>query len=366
MTVMTLVYTGRIDKLEIGTSIDDNTDITNLVLFNWERIHDVRPRLTANTKVPVGFQQPHSWIIGTFSVLSDNHDAIYVRDVVAGAVAGPALVPNADSNPIGYFVVTYRDADNNQKITTFNTAIISRGVKELLNYDDSVWIYHFLAYFATEGNAVLDLMSVDVSTNVWTIYIHDGISGTITTSFSTPNNQPQDLTIDANGNLISMDLIEQSVYIHDGITSTVTTSFSTPNNEPRGMTLDSSGNLITSDSVEDSIYIHDGITDTITTSFSSPNGAPKGLTIDAAGNLISADSTEDSIYIHDGITDTITTSFSSPNGTPTGLSIDGSGNLLSADRVRDSIYVHVGITSTISTSFSSPDESPNGLTYGVG
>jgi hypothetical protein len=74
---MSLVYTGRIDSLEIGVNAANNTDITNVVLMNWERIHDIRPRLTANTKVPVGYQQPHSWIIGTFSLLSDNQGALY-------------------------------------------------------------------------------------------------------------------------------------------------------------------------------------------------------------------------------------------------------------------------------------------------
>ena len=148
---MSLVYTGRIDRLEIGLTAGTNTDITNVVLMNWERIHDIRPRLTANTKIPVGYQQPHSWIIGTFSLLSDNQTALYNTDVVAGGGLSPALDADGDSNPIDFFRVTYRDADNNQRTTTFNTAIISRGVKELLNYDDSVWIYHFLAYFADDA-----------------------------------------------------------------------------------------------------------------------------------------------------------------------------------------------------------------------
>jgi len=146
---MSLVYTGRIDSLEIGVNAANNTDITNVVLMNWERIHDIRPRLTANTKVPVGYQQPHSWIIGTFSLLSDNQGALYAQ-AVDGA-GNFALDADGDSAAIGYFVVTYRDADNNARTTTFNNAIVSRGVKELLNYDDSVWIYHFLAYYADDA-----------------------------------------------------------------------------------------------------------------------------------------------------------------------------------------------------------------------
>ena len=148
---MSLVYTGRIDKLEIGTAAGVNVDITNVVLMNWERVHDIRPRLTANTKIPVGWQQPHSWIIGSVSLLSDNHVAFYSTDVVVGGAVEPALDADGDSNPIAFFMVTYRDHNNVVKTTTFNNAIVSRPVKELLNYDDSVWIYHFLAYYADDA-----------------------------------------------------------------------------------------------------------------------------------------------------------------------------------------------------------------------
>jgi hypothetical protein len=146
---MSLIYTGRIDKLEIGLNAGNNVDITNVVLMNWERIHDIRPRLTANTKVPVGWQQPHSWIIGSFSLLSNNDTALYATAV--DALGNFALDANGDSATIGFFMVTYRDSNNNVMTTTFNNAIISRPVKELLNYDDSVWIYNFLAYFADDA-----------------------------------------------------------------------------------------------------------------------------------------------------------------------------------------------------------------------
>jgi len=59
-----------------------------------------------------------------------------------------AYIPGADSNVIDFFVVTYRDENNIVRTTTFTNGIIYRGVKELLNYDDSIWIYHFMAYKA--------------------------------------------------------------------------------------------------------------------------------------------------------------------------------------------------------------------------
>ena len=147
---MSDVFTGRIDKLEIGLTAGTNTDVTNVVLMNWERNHDVRPRLFANAKTPTTYQQPHSWIVGSISVLSNNNAAFYVTDVQAAGGNQFALVANADSNVIDFMQVTYRDAQNNVQTTRFFFAIITRPVKELLNYDDSVWIYHFLAGYAVD------------------------------------------------------------------------------------------------------------------------------------------------------------------------------------------------------------------------
>ena len=146
MALPQATYTGRIDRLEIGTGAAANTDITNVVLMNWERNHDIRPRLFANSKYPTDYQQPHSWIVGTISLLSDYHDAFYNTDV-DGSVVGtqPALDADGDSTVIDWLAVFYRDEDNNLWRSRFQYAIISRPVKELLNYDDSVYIYHFLA-----------------------------------------------------------------------------------------------------------------------------------------------------------------------------------------------------------------------------
>ena len=146
---MSDVFTGRIDKLEIGTTPGTNTDIVNCILLNWELNHDVRPRLYANQKYPDEWQQPHSWGIGSFSVLSNNHTAIY-----ATAVDGSgnfAMNEGADSATIDFMQVTYRDAQNNVQTTRFYHAIIYRYTKELLNYDDSVWIYHFLYGYAEDA-----------------------------------------------------------------------------------------------------------------------------------------------------------------------------------------------------------------------
>lgn len=147
---MSTVVTGRIDKLEIGTTPGTNTDVANVVLMNWDLNHDVRPRLFANRKYPQDYQQPHSWVVGSFSCLSDNHTAVYATDVSADAGNQYAMVPGEDSNVVDFFQVTYRDANNAVHTTRFYYALIYRYNKELLNYDDSVWIYHFLAGYAED------------------------------------------------------------------------------------------------------------------------------------------------------------------------------------------------------------------------
>ena len=145
---MTEVHRGRINKVEIGTTAGTNADMANVILMNWERNHDVRPRLYANSKVPTEYQQSHSWIVGSFSLLSDNPTAIYATDVQAGTVGNQfAMVENGDSNVIDFFQITYDTTET----TRFFNAIIYRYTKEILNYDDSVWVYHFLAGYATDS-----------------------------------------------------------------------------------------------------------------------------------------------------------------------------------------------------------------------
>jgi hypothetical protein len=147
---MAEVYPGRIDKLEIGLDAANNTDAYP-TLMNWEENHDVRPRLYANLKYPTTYQQPHSWIVGTFSLLSDHHAALYATDVSATAGNQYAMVDGGDSNVIDYMQITYRDGDNHVHTTRFYYAIIYRYTKELLNYDDSVWVFPFMAGYAVDA-----------------------------------------------------------------------------------------------------------------------------------------------------------------------------------------------------------------------
>jgi len=207
-----------------------------------------------------------------------------------------------------------------------------------------------------------NLISCDFDT--YRIYIHDGISSTILSSFivSSGDWRPTGLAFDG-ANLISCitNIVAGGgkIYIHDGVSSTILSSFSSPDTAPQGLTFNGA-NLISCDYGADKIYIHDGVSSTILSSFSSPSTFPQGLAFDGT-NLISCDYDTKKIYIHDGVSSTILSSFSSPDTAPRELAFDGT-NLISCDSYIDKIYIHDGVSSTILSSFPSPGSRPYGLT----
>ena len=79
-------------------------------------------------------------------------------------------------------------------------------------------------------------------------------------------------------NLISGGAVAEKIFVHTGVTSTISTSFALPATAIRGLTFDGA-NLISSDVNADKIFVHTGVTSTISTSFASPDMNPRGLTI---------------------------------------------------------------------------------------
>jgi len=80
-------------------------------------------------------------------------------------------------------------------------------------------------------------------------------------------------------NLISCDWSADKIYVHSGISATITTSFASPSTYAAGLTFDGV-NLISCDWDADKIYVHSGISATITTSFASPSTSPTDVTYD--------------------------------------------------------------------------------------
>jgi len=210
------------------------------------------------------------------------------------------------------------------------------------------------------------LYSADYATGV--ISKHSGISETILDTFYAPSGVNMIGGIANDGtNLISIGQFGAVglVYVHDGFSSGVSSSFNAPNTFPCGLAFDGT-NLISSDWGTDLIYVHDGISSGITSSFPSPGSDPDGLTV-IGGNLISCDDILGNIYVHIGITSGIASSFAAPNPWPRCLANDGT-NLISGNwgaTGDNKIYVHSGVTSGITSTLDAPAGYTNiyGLTY---
>jgi len=201
---------------------------------------------------------------------------------------------------------------------------------------------------------VENLISSNWTWTIDTLYIHEWITSTVTSTFSTPWWSPNDIAIDTSWNLVSTDWTTDKFYVHSWVTDTITTSFSTPAVASVWITIDSLDNLISVDYTARTIYIHTWITSTITSTFVSSTTTPQWMGIDNQDNLISASAT-DWIYVHSWITSTITTSFDSPYITLTWLTVDWDQNLISSDWSSDKVYVYSWITSTVTTSFNAPE-----------
>ena len=139
------------------------------------------------------------------------------------------------------------------------------------------------------------------------VTVHDGISATIIDTIATPSSAiPAGIAVDpSTGNLIIG--ASSTIYIMDGITDSLLTSFASPAAGLTGLCVDSSsGNLISTNSTTNLIYIHSGITSSVLSSFATPGSDCRGAAYDKINeNLLSVDAGTDKIYIHDLITATI-------------------------------------------------------------
>ena len=194
---------------------------------------------------------------------------------------------------------------------------------------------------AVDGRGVTfdgkNLISNDVTTDL--IYIHDGVSDTILSSFAAPSSSPQEMTFDGT-NLISLDNSTDRIYIHDGISASVSSSFATSTSNPQGMTYDGT-NLITGDDVAGKIYIHNGISASVSSSFNMPSTDLSSLAFDGI-NLFSSDPDTDTAYLHKGVSSTVQFTFKVSNVSG-GMASLGSGRLVIMNYVNDRISIYGNI-----------------------
>ena len=156
------------------------------------------------------------------------------------------------------------------------------------------------------------------------IYLHqENAPGTITDSFDRPRNYGTDLAFDGT-NLISADYIynnESKIYIHSGITSTISTSFVSTYWPVYGLTYDIKKNRLISCS-ETTGYIHSGVTSTIISTFTLTDNKVKGLAFDG-DNLISVQYGSRKIRYHVDVGELIYDSFFTTEAAQGGLAFDG-------------------------------------------
>ena len=204
------------------------------------------------------------------------------------------------------------------------------------------------------------LISVDNGTLL--VYLHSGVSATISSSFAAPESTTSDgASMDGTGSLL-LNCNNSKLYKMVGVSSTINNSFN-HGRDGTDISLSPAGNLLVADYIVDKVWVFSGISATVVDSFAVVDTTINGITVDFSGNLISTGHITDRIYIHSGIGATITSSFTANSDEPRGLALDTAGNLLSVSSwtlVR--IRTHAGITATITTSFTPPGSAPRGIT----
>jgi hypothetical protein len=130
------------------------------------------------------------------------------------------------------------------------------------------------------------------------VYVHNGKSGDVIYSFVHPKtNGARDITV-INGNLISCDGLSALIYVHDGISATLSGQFSAGQTNPDGLSSDGV-NLISTSLTTKKIYKHDGLSGVILDSFDSPDSTfSTGTENNITGDLISCSLSD--IFIHSG------------------------------------------------------------------
>lgn len=171
-------------------------------------------------------------------------------------------------------------------------------------------------------------------------------------NFASPGGTPQGIAVDVNDNLISIDSGSDQIFLHTGITSTITTTIAAPASAPQGCAWHK-GDLYSSDSGTDLIYRHDGFSTTILATVAAPDGGVQDITF-VGDNLVLSGFSTNMIYVMDGFSATILEQFAEPGSSITGITYDGV-NLITNDDVTDLIYVHEGVSATVQYTFPTPN-----------
>lgn len=203
------------------------------------------------------------------------------------------------------------------------------------------------------------------------LFQYAGSTATVVGSFLYPSITVAGVTLDKDGNLLSSANFG-SIYVHSGISSTLTGSFAAaPITSSLGITVDSSNNLISlhQDGVDPALtYFHSGISSTITGSIPLLTIYDIGLTIDSNNNIYHLNGLNKYIYIHSGSSTTITGSFLAGGVNPQYLCVDGNDNIFNQSIFNailqpEGVFFHSGATSVITGSITGMATNPYGIYY---
>jgi len=121
-----------------------------------------------------------------------------------------------------------------------------------------------------------------IAGSMYDAYINQyvGKTSTIQSSFAAPDATITGLAYDdATGNLISAGVFSKKIYIHNGISASIISSFASPSSwGPTGLTYDGA-HLISIYNKSEVVYVHNGVTSTIVSSFAAASSDYNGLTI---------------------------------------------------------------------------------------
>jgi len=163
------------------------------------------------------------------------------------------------------------DNDNNFVITSPGGQLVHRFVG-LSNITDEQLSMSYLPRGITWDRTNDRLITADTDNSQVKIRTHNDFTNTISDTFTVSDREYQDIAIDDNDNLMGIDRIIDKIFLHNGITSSISSSFATPAGNGQGLTFDGT-NIISMDGSTDKVYVHSGKTSTITDSFSQADSS---------------------------------------------------------------------------------------------
>tara|TARA_R110000796_G_scaffold103175_1_gene212320 strand:- start:1202 stop:3013 length:1812 start_codon:yes stop_codon:yes gene_type:complete len=216
---------------------------------------------------------------------SANISSAYAQ-IISGYVKGEDILQFTDTATItGVFNTATGTMNLTGADTKANYQAALRAIDYFNSTDPASEVTRAVRFEATdsEGNT-----SNNQDRNI-TIFSYCPPSETTLSSFASPAANIIDIGYDENtGNMVSIDATTAMIYIHDGISASITTSFASPGPVPSGITV-VGGSIYSMDSNTRKIYVHTGLTATTTSNFSTIDVASRGLSYDGSDLLTSVD-----------------------------------------------------------------------------